>query len=260
MSYKGAEGRVRGLGVPIHVTLSPPEKEAMILWDKEVVSKKGVFKVVYAYEKLRKKAVKVAKAVGIKGGCMIIHPWRNDLIHEDDYPYIKRDNDDGVDIKSLAEYYKRLGKSVSFWYRAPHFHLLCYGWLDEDKLKAVFDSTGWVVKNHGIRNSVFSTAHYQLSHAGVHSEFHTVTWFGCMSNRLYRELNPDPRDLRKGNPICPECGEYLVDLRYDSELRNELEGAAEGGYWLDPGGWRLLAEGEKNHCLYVSKPTVEVSV
>lgn len=237
---QGPEGRVKGLGVPIHVTVSPPEEEAMTLWSD--------------FKNLRKKALKLAKEAGIKGGCMIVHPWRNDIMHEEDYSFIERDKNGDIDLESLDRYYKTLDQYRSFWYKAPHFHLICYGWLDEDKIKEIHDKTGWVIKNHGVRSSVYQTAFYQLSHAGVHPNFHVVTWFGCMSNRTYHQLDPGPKDPMAMYPKCPECGEYLIDLRYDSEDPNMLQGHKEGGYWIDPGGWRPLKPEEINHSLIVSGP------
>ncbi|GAI04978.1 unnamed protein product, partial [marine sediment metagenome] len=33
-----------------------------------------------------------------------------------------------------------------------------------------------------------------------------------------------------------------------------LEGMREGGYWIEPGGWRYLRSGEKNHSCLVRRP------
>ncbi|MCJ7632702.1 hypothetical protein MUP77_09980, partial [Candidatus Bathyarchaeota archaeon] len=47
----------------------------------------------------------------------------------------------------------------------------------------------------------FTTARYQLSHAGVHASEHTTVWFGsCSYNKMKVESLPREKKL------CPVCG------------------------------------------------------
>ena len=127
---KGYRGKWRK---PIHLSVSPEP----ILWDME-------------FEKLRSGAYNVLKRVGIVGGSVIFHPFRQDRAKK--------------------------------WFFSPHFHVIGYGWHNG------FAVRGWVVKNHGIRKSVHSTVLYQLSHAGFNKKYHTVTWFGELAyNKLRLE-------------------------------------------------------------------------
>lgn len=109
---------------------------------------------------LRREAYRILKKVGIVGGSIIFHPFR---YHKD----TKR------------------------WYYSPHFHIIGFGWITN--VKDTFQREGWVVKNKGVRESVFSTFYYQLSHAGVKRRHHTITWFGDLSySKLKVEIEPNP--------------------------------------------------------------------
>ena len=149
-----------------------------------------------SYEELRRKTYVILRKSGIYGGSVIFHPFR--------------ENDD------------------STWYFSPHFHALGYGWVHGTK--EGYERHGWIVRNVGIRKTVSGTALYQLSHAGVHEKYHTITWFGKLA---YNNLKVPPRPVEK--EVCPICGQELRDLWYFGGLDLPEE---EGFYWLDPEGWR----------------------
>jgi len=150
----------------------------------------------FTFVNLRVKAYVVSKKSGFYGGSCIFHPFRED------------------------ELTKR-------WYFSPHFHMIGYGWIEGTK--EGYEEHGWIVKNAGLRKTVSGTAMYQLSHAGVHDKYHTVTWFGSLS---YNKLHVEPKRLEE--ELCPICGSKLHELWYfgAAELPKE-----EGDYWLDPEGW-----------------------
>ncbi|MCJ7632705.1 hypothetical protein MUP77_09995, partial [Candidatus Bathyarchaeota archaeon] len=110
---------------------------------------------------LTRELYRVAKRLGIEGGTFIFHP--------------KRQNEAGN------------------WFVSIHWHGLVYGW------HRGFHIRGWVVKNHGVRRSEkerFTTARYQLSHAGVHASEHTTVWFGsCSYNKMKVESLPREKKL-----------------------------------------------------------------
>jgi hypothetical protein len=148
------------------------------------------------YEKLRVKAYSVAKKSGFRGGSCIFHPFR--------------ESDNGM------------------WYYSPHFHMIGYGWIrwsSED-----YAISDWIVKNNGVRESVYATAFYQLSHCGVHSKFNSVTWFGLLS---YNKLKV-PFVEREEKHLCPICKKRLKEVLFMGDCVLDLR---EGGQWLDPGGW-----------------------
>lgn len=148
---------------------------------------------------MRLKAVKLLKARGVVGGCLIFHGFRYNL-----------------------------RKS---WYWSPHFHVLgfifggystcrncsrkwnclkgCGGF--DDRAWQLFQKDGYYVKVFGKRKTIHGTAWYQLNHASVKKgvvRFHVATWFG---NCSYRKLKVTV-ELRKA--FCPICQHDLVKLRY----------------------------------------------
>ena len=124
-SYKGRWRK------PIHLSVNPSPE----FWGMD-------------FKEMRSKAYKVLKRVGIVGGSLIYHPFRQD--------------------------------EHSKWFFSPHFHAVGYGFHNG------FYEKGWVVKNHGVRKSVHATIKYQLSHAGVNKIYHTITWFGALSYNVLK--------------------------------------------------------------------------
>jgi hypothetical protein len=204
-----------GRGQPIHVTASVPHG----LYNEGMIS-------------LRKKSYKIMKKVGFIGGVCISHPFREACQicgFEKDW-----------NTKTCVN----CGASQFRWYFSPHFHFLGYGWLRG--IKKNYEETGWVVKNLGVRKTLHGTAMYQLSHAGVHKKYHTVTWFGRLSynnfkcKKLVRKEDVCPLCNNSlgyliwiGEGLCPvpdEKGEYEVSSEGWTEVYRNL---MEGGYYYD---------------------------
>jgi hypothetical protein len=151
---------------------------------------------------LRTRAYAIAQRVGFVGGSCIFHPFR-----EDD--------------------------PTKRWYFSPHFHMIGYGWIQGSK--STFESSGWITKNLGVRESVSATAFYQLSHCGVwygEGRRHSVTWFGELGYRKLR-VNPMPREIER----CPLCQAELEKLLWSSGLASCPVPDVVGEYFVDPGGW-----------------------
>jgi ATPase involved in DNA repair len=198
---KRLEG-VTGVGFAKHIVVSPPLSEWLLV-EKD-------------YPKLRSKSYKIAFNVGFKGGSAIFHPFRRKCAYC------------GSLIDHIEKTCLKCGSILVSWVFSPHFHMIGYGFIENTS--GEYDVSGWIVKNLGRRDSVSATAFYQLSHAGIHEKYHTVTWFGiCAYNKLKVELE-DPKDL------CPVCGRPLKPVKWVGVL-NPLEGESEGGYWVDPSGW-----------------------
>jgi hypothetical protein len=89
------------------------------------------------------------------------------------------------------------------WFSSEHFHVVGWGWNPEGLTEEIYKREGWVIKNCGVRNSVFWTFQYLLSHAGVSSFCHTTTWFGSMGYRskLLRHV-PKVGVIQE---LCPWC-------------------------------------------------------
>jgi len=200
--------QVQGLGPPKHIVVSPPrDRWGLVSTD---------------YPRLRREVYKIAKKVGVRGGCLIFHPFRRRCPRCGSVPEMGHKT-----CLFCGNYWFE-------WYFSPHFHIIGFGWIEGTG--AEFLRSGYVVVNVGRRKSVGGTVLYQLSHAGVHLEYHTITWFGALSyNKL--KVEPEPRE----NNTCPTCGARLLPCRWFGEGESPLEGEGEGGYWVDTEGWRYTA-------------------
>jgi len=130
----------------------------------------------FRFDLLKNKCRKMLEMAHVKGGLMIYHPF---------------------DFK----------KSTHRWQTRPHFHIICFGWVaDTNKIS---DEEGWVIKNKGVRKSVHSTVYYQLSHAGVSSSVHSLTWFGELSYRSKYAEKIKVKD-EETHEFCEYCGFMMV--------------------------------------------------
>jgi len=125
-------------------------------------------------KELAKHCYKILKDVGCIGGTSIFHPFR-------------------------------YNKDAKQWYYSPHFHIIGFGWIDN--VTENYNRNGFVVKNKGFRDSVFSTFYYQLSHAGIKKRNHTLVWFGDLS---YSKLKLE-KDESEAN-FCPYCEAKLQEV------------------------------------------------
>jgi hypothetical protein len=148
--------------------------------------------------KLRPSLYKIAKDTGLYGGCSIFHPFRENA-------------------------------QTKKWYFSPHFHIVGFGWIR--RVKSLYEATGWIIKNAGVRKTVHGTLLYQLSHAGVNAKRHVVTWFGALS---YNKLRVDPRPVVK--PVCPLCESELVCLLFVGGL-DRPPPDEEGKFYLEVRDW-----------------------
>ena len=148
---------------------------------------------------MRKKVYRVLKNVHMLGGMMIYHS-------------------------------KRKRKNGSEWYFSPHFHIIGYGWLTDIHRNYVY--SGYLIKNIGVRKRVGGVIYYQLSHAGISENHHTVTWFGCLS---YGKLHVK---YRKDDPVvCPLCRNRLHQLLWIGKGDPELLDVEGITFYDDPSNW-----------------------
>jgi len=152
-------------------------------------------------EFLRKEARKMAKHAGIEGGLDIVHPFRH---------------------------------KNKQWYLSPHFHYLAFGWVASTD--EIFQKSGWLVKNIGIRENPIGTIMYLLSHAGVKKRRHSITWFGDLS---YCKLKVEKSDFHIKCPECNAVFQRLICFRdgwvvKPPPIKFEYSDSPDGWkYWLD---------------------------
>ena len=168
----------------------------------------NLFDDVYGYKKIRAKAYKLIKKSGFVGGNLVPHPFRKDN---------------------------------SGWYYSPHFHAVGYGWIENSK--AIYEKTGYVIKNLRVRKSTVGTLYYQLNHAGVSLlkdkvtgkyGYNTITWFGQLSyNKL--KFTPEKEEPEK----CPLCDEKLVRIVFVGLDRPPPEEEKE--FYDNVSNWTLKA-------------------
>ncbi|MGA2682229.1 MAG: hypothetical protein ABSF44_10585 [Candidatus Bathyarchaeia archaeon] len=178
-----------GTEKPIHVVLSPPQ-ENLEPWAQ-----------IGIYRSMKAKAVRLAKLAGLRGSSIIPHPYR------------LRCKACKAKIPDYHRECPECGGSEFEWMFSPHFHYLGFGWiLGPQKIEVFYKAHGWVVKNLGVRDTVYGTFQYILSHAGVGPGFHTVSWFGSLGYRAER-MREVPK-LKAPKEKCPECGAYLSLLEW----------------------------------------------
>jgi hypothetical protein len=118
---------------------------------------------------LRRKAYKIAREAHVEGGTTVYHEKR---------------------------------KERGVWVVSPHFHIVGFGWIRG--AARVYERSGWVVKNKGLRESVRRTAWYQLTHARIRKGKMTVTWWGCCSYNQLKGVPPLDNQV-----LCPLCRSTL---------------------------------------------------
>lgn len=133
--------RRKGLPIPQmkHWVLSPPQNWAI-----------AVVQSVKRFNSLIRASTDMLQEFGMSGGLIVFHPWRLGPINEESY----RAGDTGPENQ--------------YWRCGPHFHILGYGFIDGEALRA--SHPGWVLAQvhagEEIR-SVRQTIAYLLTHAGI---------------------------------------------------------------------------------------------
>lgn len=143
--YRG-EGFV--LGKIKHVVFSPPQELA-----------KELHRTMGGAKTLRTMAKAKIRQAGMRGGTVIYHPFRQNDPREDNFRQ---------DLKPYV------------WYESPHFHVIGVGWLK--KANEFYESTGWIYKNIGRRETIKGTIKYTLTHCGIVTGMQAITYFGLFSN------------------------------------------------------------------------------
>jgi len=169
--------------LPSHVIEAIDPKDDFWNWKKE--------KQIQTLKKIRILA-------GIKGGAEINHLW-------------------AFDKSDLKPFYR------------PHKHLIAYGWIKPNASELIKKEFGINLIYHKVRNGtlrsrvdVFAVAFYQLSHAAIKQNKHSIKWFGDLaynkiSNAVLNEYNDQEYLLQdieiERTKRCPYCYNVLVPAK-----------------------------------------------
>ncbi len=153
--------------------------------------------VVFEGTKNRSKVIAAAKAVGIKGGSLIFHPWRWD-------------------------------RFTSKWRLSPHWHVLGYGWIDGMKVREIYQKKRILI--HAIKpsekRSWFDTIKYELKHCESKQGHHALTYFGEMAYNKFATPPAETNDI-----VCPCHNWPLVPVIYVGPTAFEK---GQLGVWNNP--------------------------
>lgn len=190
-----------------HLTFSPPAFE----YDG------------FDLDKMKKKAIEYAKAVGVSGGAIAFHPYR---IKGDLKKPIRRamkamglegGDWDGVHANVLG-----LKSWRDYAYFSPHFHIVGYFKLKEQSDDFI-RRTGWVYKNISMserhhaenKDGVCRIFAYVLTHHAIEKRRHNVTYFGDAYYSKFETKTWKEIELKK----CPDCSSQMFRIPVWSEKR-----------------------------------------
>jgi len=153
------------------------------------------------HKELKKRIKKILEIIEFDGGAVIFHPFK-------------------------------FNKNTRKWYYAPHFHIVGFGW--RTLIHKGYGKFGWFVKDLGIRESVFQTFCYLLSHCGIKKKVHTVSWLGKLSYSKLK-IEKEPKIT-----CCPICGGDFMPIYYDGIHPVVPPDKNYEGLVDDDGGWYLV--------------------
>ena len=172
---------------PIHVVVAPAPE----FW--------SLVDTLEGYRRFRRECYRIARKKGLRGASWTFHHAR---VPTERWRRLK----DGAPIPARFQCAE-----------GPHYHALGYGWIGASQPT----EERCVVWNLGVRRSVFATALYALSHAGIarlaaagtsptpdltrsRGPVETVTWTGILSYRAKIQVPEAPGFVR-----CPVCREEV---------------------------------------------------
>ena len=173
------------------------------------------------YKRLREKSLKLLKDSGVRGGVMIVHPYRCNFFGRYEKPGL-------------------------------HFHIVGYGNVVGEDVADVYAREGYIIRNFGSRKSIFKTLYYILSHCGIARKkervdnegvvyytrpvYDTITYFGCLS---YNKLKYKDKNELPGCPMCPKVANGLIYVNYfevlseDNKIKYPNEFLETPNNWID---------------------------
>jgi len=150
------------------------------------------------FKSMRKQLLRVMKKAGVRGACVINHPFRFRDVDGNPVPWKHCSlNPNAIEpvIDSTKVY-------------SIHFHTLCSGWLIPSN--EFEEKTGWVYVKHGIldtRDDIFSCASYLVSHMGINEAVRSITYMGECS---YNKMVIESESVEYEPVLCPDCGAQLI--------------------------------------------------
>ena len=169
------------------------------------------------FKSMRKELRKVLKIAGVRGACVINHPFRFRDFEGNEIPW-KHCSLNPNAIEPVID-------STNIY--SIHWHTLCTGWLiPSDEFQ---ERTGWIYKKHGVletRDDVFSCASYLVSHMGINEAVRSITYVGECS---YNKMVIESESVELEPVLCPDCECPLI-LHYNQHVDIDR---SEYGYFED---------------------------
>lgn len=154
-----------------------------------------------AYSDFRRRCYKILAGAGVRGGGLVLHPWRES--HRGEF-----------DVGGL------------------HCHVFATGeWLRNGE--NIFEDTGIIFKRIG-ELKYYKQYKYVFEHCGIAEGIHAITWFGNMSYRNFPKTD-DEKEHRPGGraPRCPDCMTIMEILIHTDYVEHDK--ILMHGSWRDYG-------------------------
>ncbi len=172
---------------------------------------------------LQRECNRVVKIAGVTAGIKIFHAWRNTARAKQEFGKAKERNDRWTSKGRAIWLIKNNMIRDEYWYLAPHFHILGYGWLlDSDlfhKKTAVRGRAGWIYKkkinapletNAQIERCIM----YLLSHAPLigedYQKHRSISYLGGLWNQSKELIGRE-----WAVALCPHREKRHSRLRFD---------------------------------------------
>lgn len=194
------------LRYPRHLIFSPEQSSAKILMES-----------VEGYDKLKKEHIKTLKYADVRGGCFVFHPFRikksmAQELRKKGYGIGKSGH--GSLWRGIHDNALGLSSKEAYCVKSPHFHNMGFGFLKKSDI--VYEKTGWVYKNKGVRiteREIKGTLKYFLNHAGLQKvegaqkrRGHVMVWYGLLA---YNKIKKDGKKEVREKVLCPLCNSEM---------------------------------------------------
>lgn len=179
---------------PRHIIISLSANESTDLLDTYANDAERLYKGI------KSTLLRKAKAIGVKGGAIVIHFYRIDHLLDNDLS----PKEYSVQNHRVWDQVRDSGNWQEVVRFSPHAHIIGYGYLQTPK-KGEFK-----YKNKGplkSRDDIERASYYMLSHCTLPPKGHAISYFGCCS---YNKLMVEKHLSVSAPLLCSVCGAHMI--------------------------------------------------